>query len=459
MNVENNTENKTIAAISTPAGVGAVSIVRMSGKKSLDILQKIFVKKTAGKLQTHKIYYGHISHAGKTIDEVLVTIMLAPKSYTTEDIVEINCHGGHISAKAVLFAVISNGAVIAQPGEFTKRAFLNGRIDLSQVEAVIDIINTTSAFAHNAAINMLGGSLSKKIQTMRQELLAKIATLEVAIDYPEEEYFTSTDDIKQTINNHIQQLDQIIKNAKVYELSKQGIKTVILGKPNVGKSSLLNTLLQQDRAIVTDIPGTTRDTISEHLLIGNIPITIIDTAGIHQTADKIEALGVERTHSAIEHADLLLAVIDISKPITTDDLSILDLATPKKHIVVCNKIDQGINEKTLSQIEKTTEKSQIIKISATTQAGLQDLKNAILAHYPQIDIAAEITAANARQQEVLYKAKQALSLAKKSINENQSEEFISLDMTTAYNTLGEALGENTNEDIINKIFENFCLGK
>ncbi|MCL1996231.1 MAG: tRNA uridine-5-carboxymethylaminomethyl(34) synthesis GTPase MnmE [Defluviitaleaceae bacterium] len=471
-------KNNTIVAISTPVGFGAISIVRISGTDALNILQKIFVPKTKSPLKTHRVYYGHIKERGQTIDEVLVTLMLAPNSYTKEDIIEINCHGGHISGQAVLATAISAGATMAAPGEFTKRAFLNGRIDLTQAEAVMDIINATSATAHNMALNTLGGGLGKKIEALRKGLLDCIASLEVAIDYPQEDYFVGTDVLMRTIEHSMCELNEIIQASEGYDIIKRGINTVILGRPNVGKSSLLNALLKQDRAIVTDMPGTTRDTITAHFSINHIPLNIIDTAGIRKTKDKVEQLGVARTYDALQSADLALVVVDISQPLTDQDNNIIQQSAEKKQIVICNKTDKGKcfdvadlatelakNLAVKPPFDKTdlTKKPDasppIVEISATTGQGLEQLKDAILAYYPQIDVKGEIAMANMRHIEILQETLKTLELAAESIKTNQSEEFVSLDITAAYTNLGKILGEETGENIIDKIFRDFCLGK
>ena len=456
--------DKTITAISTPPGPGAISIVRISGFHAVDILQKIFNPKTKGKLQTHRIYYGHIHVSGQIIDEVLVTLMLAPNSYTKEDVIEINCHGGHISAQAVLAAVLDAGASIAEPGEFTKRAFLNGRIDLTQAEAVIDIINANSTTARNMALNILGGGLGTKIEALRQELLTCIASLEVAIDYPEEGYFEGIEDVMGTISTVSADIVEIIQASKGYDLLKQGINTVITGRPNVGKSSLLNALLKEDRAIVSDTPGTTRDTIAAHFTLGHIPINIIDTAGIRQTNDKVEKLGVQRTYNALQASDMVLVVVDISQPLADEDKNIIHRSLGKKQVVICNKIDKEkcfTAEDLAVQLQETGwgDCIKIVELSVETGEGMEALKRAILEHYPQIDVKGEIAMANMRHAEALQEAQSSLDLAAESIEASQSEEFISADITSAYTALGKVLGKEIEEDIIDKIFKDFCLGK
>ena len=454
-----NTDNTTIAAISTPQGNGAISIVRLSGPAALNILAKIFVPATAGrKLTTHTIHYGTIQQDGALVDEVLVSIMLAPKTYTKEDVIEINCHGGNISATAVLNTALKNGATMAEPGEFTKRAFLNGRINLSQAEAVIDLINATSNTATTMALSQLAGGLGNQIKTIRQELLANIAALEVAIDYPEEDYFAGTEKIKNGLLKNSNLLQKLIDNSVGYSVMKQGLNIAIVGKPNVGKSSLLNTLLQQERAIVTDIPGTTRDTITEHAMIGQIPINIVDTAGLRETSDIVEKIGQERTGKAMEEAAFIFVLLDISVGIQDEDIEIIEKAkqTTSNVIIIANKTDIDTNK---ALPDKLKPYGDIVKISATTGQGLDRLKDVLLSHYPKVDVKGELVIANMRHIESLQRAKEFLSYSLESIDIGESEEFISLDITSAYKALGEILGDEVGEDIVDKIFSEFCLGK
>ena len=450
-----NFNDNTIAAISTPLGPGAISIVRISGSMALDILTKLFIQKTPAALKSHTVYYGYIKYKGQILDEVLVTLMLSPNSYTKEDVVEISCHGGNVCAESVLRSVIDSGAMLATPGEFTKRAFLNGRINLTQAESVIDIINATSNTAKHMAISILTGGLGSKVTNIRNNILSCIAALEVAIDYPEEGYFSNAQQILEEINNSLISINDIINASANYETIKQGVFVAVVGRPNVGKSSLLNALLNEDRAIVTNIPGTTRDTISAHLSIGHVPINLIDTAGIRQTTDKIEIIGQQRTNEAIQKADLVLAVFDISDNISPIDIDIIKSAAQKKLLIVGNKLDLG----QIADTKWLTDYGKVIKISVEQNIGIEELKTAITDYYPETDIKSEIVMANMRHVECLQKTINFLSFAKQSIDLNQSEEFVSLDLTSAYTSLGEVLGEEITEDIIDKIFSEFCLGK
>ena len=450
-------KTQTIAAISTALGDGAISIVRMSGEEATAILQKVCTFKSNKKIQSHKLRMGLIKKGDIVLDEVMVSVMLAPHTYTKEDVVEINCHGGITSARSILALLLDNGAVLAQPGEFTKRAFLNGRIDLTQAEAVIDIINSKSNVARNVAVNMLQGRLGKMVRGVRAEILHAVASLEVAIDYPDEGYFSGHDEVLNTIKNSIEKISEILDASKWDNILKNGIDTVILGKPNVGKSSLLNTLLQEERAIVTDIPGTTRDLITASLHINSIPINIIDTAGIRDTTDVIEKIGQERTFDKVDNADLVMLVIDGSKEISDEDIELIQKAKEKNLIIIINKID--LEEKLKSgHVEKYTD-APIIKISAKESIGIEKIDAAVSSFYPNADVTSELMIANMRHREYLLEAIESLEIAKKSMAQNQSEEFISLDLTNAYASLGAILGEEVDEDIIDKIFSEFCLGK
>ncbi|MCL1935416.1 MAG: tRNA uridine-5-carboxymethylaminomethyl(34) synthesis GTPase MnmE [Defluviitaleaceae bacterium] len=450
--------DSTIVAISTPIGPGAISIVRISGINSLNIIKKIFVPKVKKDIKTHTIHYGYIFFNDKKIDEVIVSFMLHPNSYTKEDVVEINCHGGSITANDVLDVVINEGAVLAQPGEFTKRAFLNGRIDLIQAEAVIDIINSNNRASKEMSLNLLSGGLSKKIENIRRGLLQCIASLEVAIDYPEEEYFNGTGEIQKFVNNSILDIENLINVSKNFDLIKNGISTVIIGRPNVGKSSLLNFLLKEDKAIVTNIAGTTRDLVNGNFNIGHIPINLIDTAGLRDTNDIVEQIGQEKTKEAIKNADLVLSVLDISEEITSEDFEIINSAKDKRLIIVCNKIDirKDIFEKSVNNLRNI---GKVVCISSMSGDGINSLIDEIFSFYPNTDVAGHMIMANGRHLELLNKSIEYLKLSIETIKKEHSEEFISLDLTNAYTSLGMILGNELDESIIDKIFSEFCLGK
>ena len=443
--------NKTITAISTATGPGAISIVRISGPMALFILEKVFKtkkNKKINKFESHKIYYGHIVDENDIVDEVLVSVMLAPKTYTKEDVAEINCHGGNVSAMSILSVLIKNGAYMAEPGEFTKRAFLNGRINLSEAEAVIDIINARTNIARTLSLNVLNGSLGKKINNLRDKLLFAIATLEVAIDYPDEGYFTQIKEIEQITKDVLEGVEILLSSAKWESILKKGLDTVIIGRPNVGKSSLLNAIIGEERAIVTNIEGTTRDTITASANIDNIPLNIIDTAGIRETEDEIEKIGVELAVNKLNSADLILLVLDGASELTEKDKELLDIVSSKNHIVVLNKADLGT---------KITIKGAI-EVSAYNK-DIENLHKEIRNKYLGEDINKEIVLINMRHKEALEKARETLIRAEESISLKSPEEFISLDLTESYEALGKVLGESVSESIIDKIFSEFCLGK
>ena len=445
----------TIAAISTPSGPGAISIVRISGCDALSIASNIFVPKKKKPIKSHTIVYGHIVHKDHIIDEVMVSFFLAPNTYTKEDIVEINCHGGNITAMAILNILIELGAFLSEPGEFTKRAFLNGRIDLTQAEAVIQLINANTHTHRDMAVNLLStGGLSKKINDLRHSLLSAIASLEVAIDYPEEEYFVGYENVLDIIEYLEKEIVHLTKQSENFNIMKNGILTAIVGRPNVGKSSILNFLLKEDRAIVTDIAGTTRDIITSPINIGYIPIQLVDTAGLRDTTDIVEQIGQQKTQQAIDSADLVLCVVDSSSKLTKTDIDIIESIKAKK-IIIANKSDLTIDFdiKNLEQYGKT------VLISAKTGQGINELEQTIIGMYPDIDVTGQLAMANLRQLDNLNKSLKFLALSKTSINNNVSEEFVSLDLTNAYMELGYILGEEVDESIIDKIFKEFCLGK
>lgn len=456
----------TIAAISTPIGKGGIGIVRVSGDKALDIAQRVFksAKNKDIKLaKSHTIMYGSLINPlnSEIIEEGLLMIMKAPSTYTREDIIELNCHGGILSVKRVLEAVLNSGARLAEPGEFTKRAFLNGRIDLSQAEAVIDIINSQTETFHSSSLNQLGGNLSAKIKDYRTELINLIANIEACIDYPEtdiEEITSKT--IGERTKNLIQKLDYLIINANTGKIIKDGIKTVILGKPNVGKSSLLNFLLKEQRAIVTDIPGTTRDILEEYINLDGVAIRIIDTAGIRETSDIIEKLGVEKSKQYAEEADLILLMLDNSNPISLEDLEILEFIKSKKYIILINKTDLT-NKLEYDKLYKYIDKDDIIKISVKQNSGIDILEAKIKDMFfeGKLNLNDNLYITNVRHKDCLIRAKSALEEVINTINMGMPEDFMSIDLQKAYQILGEIIGESVDEDIIDKIFSEFCLGK
>ncbi len=454
----------TIAAIATAPGEGGVGIIRISGPKSLEISNKIFKpfhRSSIDDYAVRTLIYGNIYDGEHIIDEVLLAYMKAPNSYTVEDVVEINCHGGFISVKKILELVLKCGARIAEPGEFTKRAFLNGRIDLSQAEAVIDIINAKTEQSHQIAQSQLDGNLSKKIKDLRNQITSVLAQVEVAIDYPEEdiEFITYNELIEKT--KIIQ--DEIVKMYKTADTGKilrEGLKTAILGKPNVGKSSLLNSILGENRAIVTDIPGTTRDVIEEFVNIKGIPLRIIDTAGIRETEDIVEKIGVERSLNHMKSSDLILVVIDSSKNIDIEDIDILENVDKSKTLVILNKIDLESNLD-IDTIKKYIEEKNIINISALKNEGLELLHDRIEEMVFEGDISnnEDVMITNSRHKDAIYKAMKSVEDAVSALNDKMPYDFIEVDLKDAWDTLGYINGDTVSEDLLDTIFHNFCIGK
>lgn len=457
-------EFDTIAAVSTTIGEGGIAIIRVSGEKSLKIVSGIFKGKNDRKLDDIKSYtmrYGYIINKenGEPIDEVIVSYMKAPRSFTAEDVVEVNCHGGFVATNRVLEEVIRNGARLAEPGEFTKRAFLNGRIDLSQAEAVIDIITAKTDLSMKSALSQAGGRISTEISKLRNELLEIIAHIEATVDYPEDDLEEVTcektsEDIKRIIN----EIDELLDSANEGKILRDGLKTVIVGKPNVGKSSLLNALLKEKRAIVTDVPGTTRDVIEEYISIDGIPIQIVDTAGIRETHDIVEKIGVEKSKEKINEADLIILLLDVSRGLNQEDKEIINYIKDKKYIVLLNKSDlDGKIDK--DEIRKLNS-DYLLEVSAKTGEGLQKLKTMIKNMFFNGNIKAEdIFITNNRHKEALIRAKESCLSSLNALADTYSIDLASIDIRNAWYGLGEITGESLEEDIIDKIFSEFCLGK
>lgn len=452
----------TIAAIATATGNGGIGIVRISGDEAIKIADSIFKPFKGRALKdrdSHTITYGNIVYDDKIIDEVLVSVMKAPNTYTCEDVVEINCHGGYRAVTAVLDVVLKGGARMADPGEFTKRAFLNGRIDLTQAEAVIDVINAGTEQSRQAAMLRLEGKLSEKIKELRDKILLMLANIEVDIDYPEHDGEVMTlESVRQGTSEVITAVKDLIEGADTGRILKEGIKTVILGRPNVGKSSLLNALLEEERAIVTDIPGTTRDVLEEMVNIGGIPVNLIDTAGIRATEDIVEKMGVERSKKYADEAELILTVIDSSNPLTDEDKEILELSRNKKSIIILNKIDL---EQRLTADAFTEYNCAVVNMSAKRDLGLGELGESIKAMFlnGHININNEAVISGERNKASLIKALKSLENALQTIDACMPEDFLSMDLTQAYEFLGEITGEAVEEDILDRIFSEFCLGK
>lgn len=456
-------EVDTIAAIATAMTNSGIGIIRVSGSDSIDIVDKIFVSVKGKKLTTvnsHTIHYGSIVYNGEIIDEVLVSVMKAPHSYTKENVVEINCHGGVVVINKILEIVCENGARIAEPGEFTKRAFLNGRIDLSQAEAVIDIINSKNEYALSNSVRQLRGSISEKIKTIREKILDEISFIETALDDPEHISLEGyTVKLEGVVDESMKELKKLIDTSNNGKVVVEGIKTVILGKPNAGKSSFLNALIGEERAIVTDIEGTTRDSLEENINIDGLSLKIIDTAGIRDTVDIVEQIGVKRAKDLAKEADLIIFIVDSSKDLDDNDYEIMKLIKEKKYIVLLNKSDLNsrVEIETLNELDK----SNIITISAKNNEGMDLFEDRVKEMFlnGEINFNDEIFVTNARQKESIINAYSSLKLVKKSIEDNMPEDFYSIDLLNTYEELGKVIGEALEDDLVNNIFSKFCMGK
>ncbi len=455
----------TIAAIATFPGNAGINIIRISGDNALNVAEKIFVTKSKNKkesinLKPRFLHYGYIvDKDNKIIDEVLISYMNAPKTYTMEDIIEISCHGGIISAKKILETVLLHGCRLAERGEFTKRAFLNGRIDLIQAEAVIDIINSKTESSHEISVNHLEGRLSKEINEIIEKIMDLLANIVVNIDFPEyDEDEITIGNVKELSETIVNKLDRLIKTADTGKIFKEGIKTVILGKPNVGKSSLMNFLLNENRAIVTEIPGTTRDTIEEYVNIKGVPLRIIDTAGIRDTDDKIEKIGVEKALKKVDEADLVIMLFDSSKEIEIEDEKILEYIKNKKVIYIKNKTDleNRLDLSKYGNIEK-----EIINISVLNNQGLDEIIEKISQMFFEgtINVSNDLIINNVRHKNLLINAKNSLDEVLKSINNGMTIDFIEIDLKEAIEQLGLIVGKSVSDDLVDKIFNEFCIGK
>ena len=459
---------ETIAAISTATGNGGIGIIRMSGDNCFNILEKIFKTSNNKKIEINKvegytIKYGYIinSTTGEVIDEVLVSFFKNPKSYTRENMCEINSHGGMVVEKRILEECLKNGAILAEPGEFTKRAFLNGRIDLSQAESIIDIINSKTEKEAKASINQLQGYLSENIGNIRHQLLNIMADIEANIDYPEYDIEDVTNakitSVLEDVKTKLKVLEESFNTGKIL---KDGIKTAIIGKPNAGKSSLLNTILKEERAIVSDIEGTTRDTIEELITIKGIPLKIVDTAGIRKTNDRIEEIGVEKALKITRDADLILAILDNTKDLNEDDLKILEIIKDKKAIILLNKIDLN-DSKLENNKDVLNSNKKIIKISAKNREGIEDLYKEIekMFNINEIEIDSGNLITNIRHKNQISNSIKNINEAIDAINLSLPIDIISISIKETLENLGKITGDNVGEDIINEIFSKFCLGK
>ena len=472
-----NYKNDTIAAIATALSDSGIGIIRISGDDAIYIVDSIFRspsgKRILTKVQSHTVHYGYIvDKEENVIDEVMVVVMKAPKSYTTEDTVEINCHGGVLVVQKVLQTVLENGARISEPGEFTKRAFLNGRIDLSRAEAVIDVIHSQNEYALSSSVSQLKGRLSDKIHKLREDILYQIAFIESALDDPEHISLDGyPEQLAVKVTYFQQEIAKLLATADNGRLIKEGISTVIVGKPNAGKSSLLNMLLGEDRAIVTEIAGTTRDALHETINLHGISLNMIDTAGIHETQDVVEKIGVERAIKYAMDADLILYVVDASGNIDEDDQNIISLLDDKKAIILLNKSDleNKITEESLKEnLVKRLKHSEDIRILRTStidpsseNSGMEELEETIRNMFFEGELKQnnELVVTNLRHKEALQDALHSLQLVERSIEDGMPEDFYSIDLTSAYASLGKIIGEEVDEDVVNEIFSKFCMGK
>lgn len=445
----------TIVAISTSVGEGAISIIRLSGHDALNIASKVFTKDLT-KVDSHTIHYGFITSNNEKIDEVLVSVMKAPKTFTREDIVEINCHGGIAITNKVLEVLLENGARLAEPGEFTKRAFLNGRIDLLEAEATMDLISSKAESARKISINTLTGETSNLIKNLRSELIKIISNIEVNIDYPEYEDIEvlTNESILPDIKKFKEKLEEIIKKSEDSKVIKEGIRVGIIGRPNVGKSSLLNSLLEEEKAIVTDVPGTTRDIVEGSLIVSGIPLNIIDTAGIRKTEDTVEKIGVEKSLKIIDTSDLLIYILNNNEEITEEEKEILEKTKNKKRIIVVNKIDlkTKLNKKLLDSY---------IEISVKENIGIDKIKDEIkrLFNIGEISTNDMTYLSNARSIALLKKSLNNINDAINEINNNNPIDIVELSLKESWNNLGEVIGETYTDELLDELFSRFCLGK
>lgn len=453
--------NDTISAISTAYGEGGIGIVRMSGSRSYEILRDIF--DNIDKVENRKLTYGHIRDPrdGRTVDEVLVAYMKAPHTYTGEDVVEINCHGSMVALRKILDITLKEGASLAEKGEFTKRAFLNGKIDLSQAEAVIDLIKASSSSGYDVALSQLDGSFGKNISEIRQKLVDILVDITVNIDYPDEDIEEIVyENLRENIFKIKEDIDYLINTSDTGRILKDGIKIAIIGKPNVGKSSLMNRLLMENRAIVTDIPGTTRDVIQENMMIRNIPVILIDTAGIRETDDKIEKIGIEKSKETFNDADLILFLLNSGDAITDEDYSIMNRVANKNVLVLLNKSDMDRKIET-DRIKEILGDKTFLDTSMETGQGVEELKDIIekMVYKGNLKQDNSLIVTNARHLNLLRDASAFLEDSLKSIESNQPLEFIEIDVKNTYDDLGAILGEEVGDDILNEVFSRFCLGK
>ena len=454
----------TIAAIATAMSNSGIGIVRISGDEALEVADRIFVSKKGNKkvseMASHSIHYGYVKDGEDIVDEVMLLIMKAPNSYTTEDTIEIDCHGGVLVMQKILETVLKYGARAAEPGEFTKRAFLNGRIDLSQAESVIDIINAKNDFALQSSVSQLRGSVLEKIKDLRASIIHEIAFIESALDDPEHVDIESyPQKLLITVKSLWKTVDKMLESADNGRVLREGINTVIVGKPNAGKSSLLNTLVGQERAIVTDIAGTTRDILEEQIRLRGISLNVIDTAGIRDTDDVVEQIGVNKSREYVEKADLVIYVVDSSTPLDENDEEIIASIQDKNAIILLNKSD--LHQVTTKEMLKEKIDRKTIEISAKEQTGIEELETAIqeMFFHGKISFNDEVYITNVRHKNALEETAKSLQMVINSIENGMPEDFFSIDLMNAYEELGSIIGESVGEDLVNEIFSKFCMGK
>jgi tRNA modification GTPase len=450
--------NDTIAAISTSLGVGAISIIRVSGKNAIEIVNKVFKNTNLTKVDSHTIHYGHIYDNDDIVDEVLVSVMKSPKTFTMEDIVEINCHGGINTTNKVLTFVLSNGARLAEPGEFSKRAYLNGRIDLIEAEGIMDLINAKTEKMRKVALNQMDGKVSKLIKTLKQKVRDILINIDVNIDYPEYEdiLVVTKEMLVENLADIKEKINHLLKESENSKIIKNGIKTIIIGRPNVGKSSILNSLIDEDKAIVTDTPGTTRDIVEGEVNIDGIILNIIDTAGIRKTNDQIEQIGVSKSMKMIDEADLIILVLNNNEGIIKDDLELLEKTNNQKRIIFINKSDLESN------IDKSILKDEVIVYGNTMQEdGLGKLKSKIreMFNIDQIDQSDLTYLSNARQIGILNEVKSLVNEIDVSLKNDIPIDMIAIDLNKVFELLGNIIGENYSEELVDELFKQFCLGK
>lgn len=459
--------NDTIAAIATPLGEGAIGIVRLSGPQALEIAAKIFVSKSGADWQkqgSHRLYYGYVVDpaTGQKVDEVLMTVMLAPRTYTREDVVEFNCHGGIVPLRRVLELVLQHGARLALPGEFTKRAFLNGRLDLAQAESVLDIIRAKTEAGLRVALSQLAGELSHKVRGFQDKILGLVAHIEASIDFPEEDIEDITrDELRCEVEKLLVEVDALLEQARYGKVYREGLRAVIVGRPNVGKSSLLNALLREKRAIVTEIPGTTRDIIEEVVNISGIPIRLADTAGLRTTDDLVEKIGVERSREVIGLADMVLVMLDASTGLVEEDKEVLDLVKEKKGIVLVNKSDIGDGESLARKVREIEADKPVLVISVKTGQGLEQVEKAIeeMVLEGKVEPSEVPLISHVRHKVALERCRDHLKEVLRGLEQGESLDLIAIDMRAAWEALGEITGSTVTEDIVDRIFQDFCIGK